>query len=85
MAGSSDTESQYPLYKRLASVFHESVTSTASCGAFSNIASLNEGDDLKKREDWGKLVLEEGSEMIEVCMCDDFYCSQLSVVVSMYQ
>ncbi|KAH9783456.1 ASCH domain-containing protein [Citrus sinensis] len=64
-AGSSDTESQYPFYKRLASVFHESVTSTASCGAFSNIATLNEDDDLKKREDWGKLVLKEGSEMIE--------------------
>lgn len=85
VAGSSDTESQYPFYKRLASVFHESVTSTASCGAFSNIASLNEDDDLKKREDWGKLVLKEGSEMIEVCICVDFHCSQLSVVVSMYQ
>ncbi|KAH9727437.1 ASCH domain-containing protein [Citrus sinensis] len=71
-AGSSDTESQYPLYKRLASVFRESVTSTASCGAFSNIASLNEDDDLKKREDWGKLVLKEGSEMIELLKTVNF-------------
>ncbi|ESR56195.1 hypothetical protein CICLE_v10021666mg [Citrus x clementina] len=71
-AGSSDTESQYPFYKRLASVFHESVTSTASCGAFSNIATLNEDDDLKKREDWGKLVLKEGSEMIELLKTVNF-------------
>lgn len=71
-AGSSDTESQYPLYKQLASVFHESVTSTASCGAFSNIVSLNEDDDLKKQEDWGKLVLKEGSEMIELLKTVNF-------------
>lgn len=82
VADYSDTKSQNPLYKRLASVFHESVTSTASCGAFSNFASLNEDDDLKKREDWDKLVLEEGSDMLEVCISVDFYCSQLSVVVS---
>lgn len=71
MADSSDKESPYPLYKRLASVLHESITSAQSCGVFSNIALVNGDNDVEKREEWNELVLKEGFEIVNVCISVD--------------
>ncbi|KAJ4723555.1 RNA-binding ASCH domain protein [Melia azedarach] len=71
-ADSSDKESQYPLYKRLASVLHESVTSAQSCGVFSNIALVNGDNDVEKREEWNELVIKEGFEIVNLLKTINF-------------
>ncbi|KAL5848313.1 hypothetical protein ACOSQ4_006326 [Xanthoceras sorbifolium] len=68
-ADSVNNNSQYPLYKCLASALHESVIS-APFGASNDIASLNEDNDLKKREKWNELEpfftqLKDGLKTVE--------------------
>ncbi|KAH7572846.1 hypothetical protein JRO89_XS03G0023500 [Xanthoceras sorbifolium] len=70
-ADSVNNNSQYPLYKCLASALHESVIS-APFGASNDIASLNEDNDLKKREKWNELVLKEGSEIVKILKTINF-------------
>ncbi|KAL5781168.1 hypothetical protein ACOSP7_006197 [Xanthoceras sorbifolium] len=70
-ADSVNNNSQYPLYKCLASALHEYVIS-ASSGASNDIASLNEDNDLKKREKWNELVLKEGSEIVKILKTINF-------------
>lgn len=56
IADSYVKESQYPLYKRLATALYELIT----CAAASNGAFSNNQDN--------ELVLKEGSELVEVCI-----------------
>ncbi|KAK2641913.1 hypothetical protein Ddye_023676 [Dipteronia dyeriana] len=61
-----------PVYKCLASALHEYITCVASCGTFNDIVSLNEDNNLKKREEWNELVLKEGSEILKILKTINF-------------
>ncbi|XP_057958041.1 uncharacterized protein LOC131150955 isoform X1 [Malania oleifera] len=56
----------YPLYKHLASALHESITSGAFFGAENRMEWIHDDNSLKQRVDWMELVLNKGSELVNV-------------------
>ncbi|KAI5351077.1 hypothetical protein L3X38_003968 [Prunus dulcis] len=57
----------YPLYKRLALALHESIASGTLFGTCNNITIIHQESPLKEKEnEWQKLILEKGSELVNV-------------------
>ncbi|ONI29469.1 hypothetical protein PRUPE_1G199500 [Prunus persica] len=57
----------YPLYKRLALALHESMASGTLFGTCNNLTIIHQESLLKEKEnEWQKLILEKGSELVNV-------------------
>lgn len=58
---------QYPLFKRLASALYQSIVNGVLCKTYDKMAFMNHDISLKqKEENWNKLILEKGTELINV-------------------
>ncbi|KAM7465124.1 hypothetical protein LguiB_012686 [Lonicera macranthoides] len=63
----------YPLYKRLASALCRSISSGSICRTFNNMTLIHEDDSLKQQEEeWDELILNEGSELVNILKTVDF-------------
>ncbi|KAM7461079.1 hypothetical protein LguiA_029200 [Lonicera macranthoides] len=63
----------YPLYKRLASALCQSISSGSICRTFNNMTLIHEDDSLKqKEEEWDELILNKGSELVNILKTVDF-------------
>lgn len=56
----------YPLYKRLSSALCQSIISGAFWEICSKMAMIHEDSSLKLKEEWNELVVDNGSELVNV-------------------
>ncbi|XP_043817715.1 uncharacterized protein LOC110626867 isoform X2 [Manihot esculenta] len=66
-AGSFEGVPRYPLFKRLASGLYQCIISGTFCKTYGEIQFIQEDVSLKQKQDeWNKLILEKGSELINM-------------------
>ena len=56
----------YPLYKRLSAALYRSIISGAFWEIYSTMALIHEDSSLKQKEEWNKLVVDKGLELVNV-------------------
>lgn len=62
-----------PLYKRLASSLLKSIASGCFCGGFEKVSLGKEVIGLREKEDeWRKLIIQKGSELVNVSLIVHF-------------
>ncbi|XP_015583632.1 uncharacterized protein LOC8284754 isoform X2 [Ricinus communis] len=68
-SGSFEGVPEYPLFRRLGSALYQCIISRSFCKTYDTIEFINEDNSLKQKEEqWNKLILEKGSELMNVLM-----------------
>ncbi|XP_034685596.1 uncharacterized protein LOC117914382 isoform X3 [Vitis riparia] len=62
----------YPLYKRLSAALYQSIISGAFWEIYSTMALIHEDSSLKQKEEWNKLVVDKGLELVNILKTIDF-------------
>ncbi|RVW88626.1 hypothetical protein CK203_032998 [Vitis vinifera] len=62
----------YPLYKRLSAALYRSIISGAFWEIYSTMALIHEDSSLKQKEEWNKLVVDKGLELVNILKTIDF-------------
>ena len=66
----------YPLYERLTLALWESLCSGTFCPMYEKMSMKNGESSLKQKEEiWLKLIMDKGSEMVQVSSRCSFLCS----------